>query len=293
MRNIILNNGFSIPEIGYGTFPQRETLLEIIPIVMRYGYGLVDTSDNYLNEEYIKVPSNVIVATKFSWPLRAFELKQGFEESINKIGKVDIYLLHWPHPYLWKTEWRLMEELYLSGKVKAIGVCNFDIGYMKELLSICRVMPSINQIERHPLFQQRELVKFCLERGIQVMAYSPIARMDKELQDSPVLKHISLKYGKSINQIILRWDIDTGCIPIPASKSEVHIKENMDVFDFKLTLEEIDEINNMDCGKRIRFNPRTRFSASQKKQFLLLKVKRFLSLIFGNRILNNLLIKYI
>ena len=151
-----------------------------------------------------------------------------------------------------------MEELYLSGKCDAIGVCNFDLGYMKELLSFCKVKPAINQFERHPMFQQKELVDFCKDKDITVMAYSPVARMDKRLHENPVLKEIAAKYSKTVSQVILRWDIDTGSIPIPASSSEKHIAENYDIFDFILTEEEIDAINSLEAGMRIRFNPRTK-----------------------------------
>ena len=162
-----------------------------------------------------------------------------------------------------------MENLYLTGKCEAIGVCNFDLGYMKELLAFCKVKPNINQIERHPMFQQQELVDYCLDNDVAVMAYSPVARMDKELHENPILKRIADKYAKTVNQVILRWDIDTSCVPIPASSSEDHIKENFDVFDFWLTNEEIDAINSLEKGKRIRYNPRTRFARKDKIKMLI------------------------
>lgn len=243
------------------------------------GVKLIDTSDNYQNEEYVGKGlaqvdlSKVTVISKFSQPLRTNELEKCFEESKNNLGAINIYLLHWPYPYLWKKQWRKMEELYLAGKCEAIGVCNFDLGYMKELLKFCKVKPAINQIERHPMYQQQELVDFCQENDIAVMAYSPVARMDKRLHESPVLKEIAEKYGKTLSQIILRWDIDTGCIPIPASSSEKHIAENYDVFDFILTNEEIEDINSLEAGMRIRFNPRTRFSRIMKLYLLKYKIK--------------------
>ncbi len=245
---------------------------------------LIDTSDNYQNEEYVGKGlaqvdlSKVTVISKFSQPLRTNELGKCFEESKNNLGTINIYLLHWPYPYLWKKQWRKMENLYLTGKCEAIGVCNFDLGYMKELLAFCKVKPAINQIERHPMFQQQELVDYCQGNEITVMAYSPVARMDKRLHENSILKEISAKYGKTVSQVILRWDIDTGCIPIPASSSEKHIAENYEVFDFFLTKEEIEAINSLEKGKRIRYNPRTRFSFHQRIDFLRYK---FLS-IFEN-----------
>ena len=274
LEAVKLNNGVSIPLIGYGTFPNKEKLIEAIPISIDAGFRLIDTSDNYANEEFVGKGltqadlSDVVVISKFSQPFRTHELEKCFEESKKKLSKLNIYLLHWPFPYQWKMQWRRMEDLYLAGKCDAIGVCNFDLGYMKEMLAVCRVKPVINQIERHPLFQQQELVDFCHDNGIAVMAYSPVARMDEELHENPVLTSISHRYGKTVSQIILRWDIDTNCVPIPASSSETHIKENFDVFDFYLTREEIMAINGLEKGKRIRFNPRNRFSWKTKIRML-------------------------
>lgn len=270
-----LNNGCKIPVIGFGTFPYKEPLINCLPKAIEgNGVCLVDTSDNYQNEEYVGKGlaqvdlSKVTVISKFSQPLRTKELEKCFEESKNILGAINIYLLHWPYPYLWKTQWRKMEDLYLAGKCEAIGVCNFDLGYMKELLAFCKVKPTINQIESHPMFQQQKLVDFCQENDIAVMAYSPVARMDKRLHESPVLKEIAEKYKKTVSQVILRWDIDTGCIPIPASSSEKHIAENFDIFDFNLTEEEIDNIDSLEVGMRIRHNLRTRFSKKEKLVFL-------------------------
>lgn len=225
--------------------------------------------------------------SKFSRPLRTNELEKCFEESKNNLGAINIYLLHWPYPYLWKTQWRKMEELYLAGKCEAIGVCNFDLGYMKELLAFCKVKPTINQIERHPMFQQQKLVDFCQENDIAVMAYSPVARMDKRLHESPVLKEIAEKYKKTVSQVILRWDIDTGCIPIPASSSDKHISENYDVFDFILTEEEIEAINGLESGMRIRFNPRTRFSRNQQLKMLMYRCGIYEILRKGKRLIKK------
>lgn len=256
MDSVTLYNGLKLPIIGYGTFPQRDNLVRNVPFAYNVGYRMLDTSDNYLNEEYIGEGlesveyEDIIVITKFSQPLRTSELENCFNESFCKLkrkGELDVYLMHWPFPYLWKTVWRKMEDLYLQGNCAAIGVCNFDVGYLKELLRVCRVKPMINQFEHHPLFQQKELVEMCKQENIQVMSYSPLARMDEQLNANRVLTHIAEKYGKTVNQVILRWNIDTNCVPIPASSSEDHIKENFDVFDFKLTKNEIESINELDC----------------------------------------------
>lgn len=292
MELVKLNNGLLIPTIGYGTFPQKEILEDNVPIAYNVGYKLVDTSDNYLNEQFVgkglsKLKTDdMIVVSKFSQPLRTHELEKCFNETRDKLGRIDLYLMHWPFPYLWEKEWRMMEELYLKGAVKGIGVCNFDEGYLKQLLKICRVKPLINQFERHPLFQQAELVKMCKDNDIQVMSYSPVARMNSELHEHPTLKSLSEKYGKSINQIILRWHIDTNCIPIPASSSKNHIRENFDIFDFHLSEKEIESINAMETGRRIRFNPRTRFNKEQKRIFAKQRMKMEIKKILGKKIWN-------
>ena len=273
-------NNIELPDIGFGTFPQKEELRDSVPTAIRAGYRLVDTSDNYLNEEFVgeglsSAPETpVIVVTKFSQPLRTFDLLNCFEESRQKIGReIDVYLLHWPFPYLWKDAWKRMEDLYLSGKCKAIGVCNFEKPMLQKLLRFCRIKPMINQFERHPLFCQRETADFCRENGILIMSYSPLARMDKDLFSNPTLKSIAEQKRKTVSQIIIRWNIEHGDIPIPASRQAKHIIANFDVFDFNLSEEEVHRIDILDAGHRIRFDPKTRFDKNMKKRFFRYKLK--------------------
>jgi len=279
---ILLNNGLEIPEIGFGTFPQKETLPESVEYAYSAGFRMFDTSDNYRNENYLgqAVSNNAnnrkgsIIISKFSQAARTKELETCFRESREKLdGSLDIYLLHWPYPYLWKEQWRRMERLYEDGKCRGIGVCNFEVDKLRELLSFCRTKPVINQIERHPLFQQNEIVRFCKDNDIRVMCYSPTARHDPELFESDILKNLAEKYHKTVGQVVLRWDIDTGTVPIPASKSEAHIKENADVFDFVLSDEDIDRINSLERGKRIRYAPNKRFNLRQKMRFMLVRAQ--------------------
>lgn len=211
----------------------------------------------------------LIVISKFSQPHRTNELQKCFEESKEKLnGKLNIYLLHWPFPFLWKKQWRAMEELYLSGKCDAIGVCNFEKKHLKKLLRICRVKPFIDQLECHPLFQQNETTEYCKENDIRIMSYSPIARMNEKLIKNKTILDIADKYNKNACQIILRWDIEHGFIPIPASKSKAHMMDNLSVQDFCLTKDEIAEIDRLECGMRIRYDPDKRFSKRQKLSFL-------------------------
>ncbi len=162
----------NLPSIGYGTYPQKESLVDTIPFAVKCGYRLIDVSDNYHNETHVgrglyKVTdeeelNKLIVVSKFSQPLRSGELEKCFDESyealVNKA--LNVYLLHWPYPFLWRYQWRKMESLYQQGKCDAIGVCNFDRDMLQKLLKICKVKPFVDQIERHPFFQQNEIVEY-------------------------------------------------------------------------------------------------------------------------------------
>lgn len=256
--------------------------MKSVPLALGVGYRLIDTSDNYGNEEWVGkglnsvdsyVRNEVVVVTKFSQPMRTARLSEVFAESQAKLGgRVDLYLLHWPYPFLWRQQWRRMEELQLAGRCGAIGVCNFGERRLRKLLRICRVKPVADQIELHPLFQQRAITEFCKENGITVMSYSPLARGDADLMGNCTLKGIAAKHGKTAGQVILRWNIEHGFVPIPASTSEGHIVENCDVFDFSLAEEEIDAIDALERGKRVRFDPDKRFSTKQKIKFLAMRI---------------------
>lgn len=269
----------ALPQIGFGTYPHKEALLEAIPVVISCGCTLLDTSDNYDNEEWVGKAiasakrDELIICSKFSQPYRALEFNKCFEESLAKLGKIDMYLLHWPYPHLWKKLWVMMEELYLAGKVSAIGVCNFDVTNLKELLSFCRVKPCVNQLECHPLFQQKEITDYCIENDISVMSYSPLARMNDALMESDVIKELSGKYGVSASQIVLRWDIEHGFIPIPASAKEKHIVDNMGCLNFSLAEDEVAKIDGLEEGLRIRFDPKTRFTYREKRKFLIRRIR--------------------
>lgn len=264
-----LSNGLVLPIIGYGTFPQKESLLETLPIAISEGYTLIDTSDNYFNESYVgkaleeNENGSVIVVTKNSDPYT--NVRKSFELSRKKLNNfTDIYLLHWPFPFLWKRMWREMEALYANGECSAIGVCNFDEKKIKKLLKFCKIKPMINQIECHPDFQQRGLINLCRTNNIQIMSYSPLARMDKKLLENPVIMRLAEKHNKKPSQIILRWNIQEGLLPIPGASSALHVSENISIFDFDLSANDMREINMLDCGNRVRLDPNKCFTMKQK-----------------------------
>ena len=148
-----------------------------------------------------------------------------------------------------------MEKLYEEGLVRAIGVCNFHQHHLESLMSVAKIMPMVNQIELHPLLNQRPLVEFCKKNNILVEAYSPLARLDKNITENEVSKNLGKKYGKSITQIILRWDFQNGIISIPKSQSSDRLLENIAIFDFELTEEEMWNIDSQNQNLRIRHDP--------------------------------------
>lgn len=274
MKLYTLNNGINIPAIGYGTFPQKESLNENIAVAVRSGYQLIDTSDNYYNEEYVgnglkKVEKgSLTVISKCSDPYRFLNVEDCFEESKEVLDdKLDIYLLHWPYPFLWRKMWKQMESIYLQKKCRAIGVCNFEKKHLKRLLRICRVVPMIDQFECHPDFQQKETLEFCKDHGIQVMSYSPLARNDPSLMRNSVLERIAKEHDKTVSQIILAWNVSKGLLPIPSSVSEEHMRSNIDIFEINLSADEIAAIDGLEANNRVRFDPDKRFSLKEKISF--------------------------
>ncbi len=267
--------------IGFGTFPLKEELLQLIPEAEKQGYTIVDTSDDYHNEVFVSKAvsgKKIKIITKFSYVDNVLNFddyfkkqQKVFEENGNKIN---CYLMHWPYPHLYRKIWRKMEDLYLQGDVSEIGVCNFTVRKLEKLLKDCRVKPMYNQIELHPLFQQKEITDFCLKNGIKIISYSPLARRDKDLFENKVIKDIAEKYDTSIINIILKWNIQKGFIPIPSTSKSAHLKEMSleNLEKFTLNESEIEQINGLECGKRIRFNPDTYFSTKTKIKLFLYSI---------------------
>ena len=267
--------------IGLGSFPYKKELENVLPRASTLGFDFVDTSDDYFNEDYVGDyvrDNNFKVFTKFSFVDQFKNFEQHFNDSKIKIEKngteLYCYLLHWPYPFLYKKLWYKMEELYLSGKVKEIGVCNFTEKQLMKLMKNCRVKPMYNEIELHPLFQQKDTVEFCEKNDIQIISYSPFARIDKRLFENTNLINISERENTSIANIILKWNINKGYIPIPSTSKEHHLKEmeldkikliNLDKDDMKI-------IDSLECNGRIRFNPDTYFSFKTKIKFLLISL---------------------
>lgn len=233
---------------------------------IRMGYRMIDSSAAYHNEKYIAEAirrsgikrEDVFIVTRASNQQQYDgNIRESFMESLHNYGYkyIDLYMFHWPVTGHFIDTYKEMERLYAEGYVKAIGVCNCKEHHLQEILEKCTVVPALNQFEIHPLFTQKPLIAFCKRHGIQVEAYTPLARNDDRLQKNPILINLSRKYDKSIAQVILRWDVQQGIIPIPKSNNPKRQASNIDIFDFELTDEEMQAIDSININSRLRFDP--------------------------------------
>ena len=258
MTSIELSNGLTIPQIGIGTFTlSGEEALESVYWALNIGYRLIDTANAYGNERsvgkaidnsYIDI-DDIFVSTKL-WPTE-YENENAIDETLERLGieYIDLLFLHQPAGnYI--AGYKLLEKAYKEGKIKAIGLSNFEGKYLDEILSICEIEPHVLQVEAHPYYTQEELRKILEEHGIKLMSWYPLGHGDQSLMDEPVLKELALKYKKTSAQIILRWHIQMGFIVIPGSKNNAHIKENFDIFDFKLDDDDMKQISSLNRNER-------------------------------------------
>ena len=258
MEYLTLNNGMKMPMDGIGTFLLSPDEAEAsVSAALQCGYRLIDTANAYVNEKAVGRAVNksgvsredIFLETKL-WP--SFdEQRDAVDKTLQRLGTdyIDLLLIHQPAGnYL--AGYKLMEKAYKAGKVKAIGLSNFNTRQIQEILSQCEVKPAVLQTEVHPYSQERDLKKFLAEEGMVIQAWYPLGHGDKALQQEPVFTELAAKYGKSNAQIILRWHIQSGNIVIPGSKNPEHIKANLDLFDFTLSDEEMERIAAMDQQKR-------------------------------------------
>ena len=258
MEYLTLNNGMKMPMDGIGTFLLSPDEAEAsVSAALQCGYRLIDTANAYVNEKAVGRAVNksgvsredIFLETKL-WP-SFYEQRDAVDKTLQRLGTdyIDLLLIHQPAGnYL--AGYKLMENAYKAGKVKAIGLSNFNTRQIQEILSQCEVKPAVLQTEVHPYSQERELKKFLAEEGMVIQAWYPLGHGDKALQQEPVFTELAAKYGKSNVQIILRWHIQSGNIVIPGSKHPEHIKANLNLFDFTLTDEEMERIAAMDQQKR-------------------------------------------
>ncbi len=258
MEYITLNDGNKMPAIGLGTFLMKpEDAEEAVYNALTSGYRLIDTANGYMNERAVGrgikrsgLPrEEVFVETKL-WPT-VYTRETAVDETLERLGVdyIDLLLLHQPAgDYI--TGYRMMEKAVREGKVRSIGISNFEGAPLEEILKIAEIQPAVIQVEAHPYYPQNELKERISEIGMRVQAWYPLGHGDPSLQNQPVFEKLAEKYGKSKAQIILRWHFQSGNIVIPGSKNPAHIKDNANIFDFALTEEEMQEIAKVNIGRR-------------------------------------------
>lgn len=257
-----LNDSHAMPWLGLGVFQiaNDADAAAVIRQAVALGYRSIDTAAIYGNERGVGeglrtcgVTREEIFLTTKLWnqDMRADRQAAAFDESLDRLGVdyVDLYLLHWPIDGKRTASWQALEKIRADGRAHSIGVSNFMIPHLEELRAASGVVPAVNQIEYHPYLQSPALVDYCREHGIRIEAWSPLMRAGAIMRD-PVLTEIAHRQGKSVAQVILRWDLQTGVVTIPKSVRDARLLENANVFDFELTATEVRAIAALDRGER-------------------------------------------
>ncbi|KXY07766.1 aldo/keto reductase [Bacillus anthracis] len=265
-----LHNGVEMPWFGLGVFKVEDgpELVEAVKSAIKAGYRSIDTAAIYGNEKAVGegiragikeagISREDLFITSKVWNSdQGYETTlAAYEESLKKLelDYLDLYLVHWPVEGKYKDTWRALETLYKEERVRAIGVSNFQIHHLQDVLADAEMKPMINQVEYHPRLTQKELQAFCKEQGIQMEAWSPL--MQGQLLDNETLQEIAHKYGKTTAQIILRWDLQNEVVTIPKSTKEHRIIANADVFNFELTKEDMEKIDALNQNHRVGPDP--------------------------------------
>ena len=258
MEYVTLNNKLECPVVGIGTFMLSPADAEnSVREALRMGYRLIDTANAYVNERAVGrgmkdsgvKREEIFLSTKL-WPSE-YENPNAVDETLERLGVdyVDLLYIHQPAGN-WLAGYRQLEKAYREGKAKSIGISNFEGKYIEELETKWEIAPQFIQVEAHPYFTQRELRKILDKYDIKLMSWYPLGHGDKSLINEPVFAELGKKYGKSAAQIILRWHTQMEFVVIPGSKNVDHIKDNLNILDFKLTDEEMDKIAELDKNER-------------------------------------------
>ncbi len=265
---ITLNTGAHIPQLGFGVFQiPSDDVVEPVRTAIEAGYRSIDTASFYGNEEGVGkaiaqsdvAREELFVTTKLWNDDQGYDnALRAFDKSMDKLGLdyLDLYLIHWPLPAQdnYVETWKALEKLHADGRIKSIGVSNFQPQHLRRLFEETDVTPAVNQIELHPNLQQSELRSFHAEHGIATEAWSPIGQ-GKGLLEDATLTSLAAKYGKSPAQIVLRWHLQLGNVVIPKSATPARVRENIDVFDFELAEDDMTVIGGMHTGQRIGPDP--------------------------------------
>jgi 2,5-diketo-D-gluconate reductase A len=266
--NIKLNNGVTIPQLGFGVFqipPDRTA--EAVRVAFDAGYRHIDTAQGYRNEEGVGQAvrasglsrDEVFVTTKLANDRQGYEEAiAALDESLELLGLeyVDLFLIHWPRPHAdrYVETWRAFEKIASDGKARAIGVSNFQVPHLERLAAETDTVPAVNQIELHPLLVQRELRTYDSDHGIATEAWSPLAKGGDLLRNERLVG-LGEKYGKTPAQIVLRWHLQIGNVVIPKSVTPERVRENIEVFDFEIDPDDVAAIEALDAGLRTGPDP--------------------------------------
>jgi 2,5-diketo-D-gluconate reductase A len=265
-----LNNGVEMPQLGYGVFqvPDDETT-QAVTAALEAGYRSIDTATAYQNEAGVGKAlvasgidrSDLFVTTKLWNADQGFDnTLKAFDRSLELLGLeyLDLYLIHWPTPErnLYVDTWRALEKVLADGRVRAIGVSNFQPDHLDRLAEVTGITPAVNQVELHPFLQQNEVRAYGADFGIRTEAWSPLAKGGSLLSD-PVIAKLAEKHDRTPAQVVLRWHLQLGNIVIPKSVTPTRIKENLNVFDFELTAEDLATITPLDRDERTGPHPDT------------------------------------
>lgn len=260
MHTKTLNNGVEIPVLGLGVFNSGKDTANAVRFALEMGYRHIDTAKIYKNEADVAKGikesgvdrKDIFITTKL-WndDMRAHKQREVIEKSLELLETdyIDLYLIHWPVKDVYKESWKIMEEYYKKGIFKAIGISNFQKYHLDDLLADAEIIPAVNQVELHPYLTQEDLVIFDNDKGIATECWGPLAR--GKIFSDEVLGLIADKYGKTISQIVLRWEIQRGLITIPKSVHKDRIVENMNIFDFELSLDDMKTISNLNRNERM------------------------------------------
>ncbi|RFU62013.1 aldo/keto reductase [Peribacillus glennii] len=263
---ITLHNGVKIPQLGFGVFKVEEgsQTVESVKKALEVGYRSIDTAAIYKNEEGVgkAIKESGIAREELFITSKVWNSDQGYEstlqayeESLKRLGLdyLDLYLIHWPVKGKYNETWKALEKLYKEGRVRSIGVSNFHVHHLEDLFANSEIKPVIDQVELHPRLAQPELREFCAKHEIKVEAWGPLGQ--GHLIDEPTLNHIAEKHGKTTAQVLIRWHLQHGIVVIPKSITPSRIEENAQVFDFELSLDEMNKIDALNRNERYGADP--------------------------------------
>jgi methylglyoxal/glyoxal reductase len=263
---VTLNNGVKMPQLGFGVFKVESgsQTVDSVKKALEVGYRAIDTAAIYQNEEGVGqairesgIPREELFITSKVWNGdQGYETTlKAYDDSLKRLGLeyLDLYLIHWPVKGKYNDTWRALEKLYKDGKVRSIGVSNFHVHHLEDLFANSEIKPVIDQVELHPRLSHQELRDFCQKHEIKVEAWGPLGQ--GHLIDEPTLMHIADKHGKTTAQVLIRWHLQHEIVVIPKSVTPSRIEENAKVFDFELSLDEMNKIDALNLNERFGADP--------------------------------------